>query len=237
MASVEASATASSGTSPTMKNPVGLECPPSMRLGYLAASTCKRGMLQRVILAGRAHQWQIQDGSQCDSPGAGSRRISRNGAINGISSHYTLRVSRAIQLEEAQMPGAQMPLAADLLQRLQEEQIIWFTTVSPRNVPTPNPVWFLWDGECIVVYSQPESFRVRNIQKNPQVALTLQGVDGLGNHVCIINGEAEVRRGNRIIPPEYWKKYGRLLQDMSPDEMTASYSVEIRVRPRRIRTE
>ena len=90
------------------------------------------------------------------------------------------------------MPGAQMPLAADLLQRLQEEPIIWFTTVSPRNVPTPNPVWFLWDGECIVVYSQPKSFRVRNIQKNPQVALTLQGVDGLGNHVCIINGEAEV---------------------------------------------
>ena len=124
-----------------------------------------------------------------------------------------------------------------MLQRLQTEEIIWFTTISPKSAPTPNPVWFLWDGECIIVYSQPESLRVRNIQRNPQVALTLQGVDGLGNNVVIINGEAELRPGNRSIPPEYWKKYERLLQSMSPEEMTASYSVEIRVRPRRIRTE
>jgi PPOX class probable F420-dependent enzyme len=123
-----------------------------------------------------------------------------------------------------------------VLRRLQQEEIVWFTSVTPKNVPTPNPVWFLWDGECIIVFSQPESFRVRNLKQNPQVALTLQGVDGLGNNVVIINGEAELRPGNQAIPQEYWRKYERLLQNMSPDEMTASYSVEIRIRPRRIRT-
>lgn len=128
-------------------------------------------------------------------------------------------------------------LSADIQRRLQHEEIIWFTTVNARGVPTPNPVWFLWDGECILVYSQPESFRVRNIRNNAQVALTLQGVDGLGNNVVIMNGEAELRAGNQSIPADYWKKYGRLLQDMSPDEMAAAYSVEIRVKPRRIRTE
>ena len=120
-------------------------------------------------------------------------------------------------------------------QRLASEEIIWFTTVNPRGVPTPNPVWFHWDGEIVVVYSQPQSYRVRNIWQNPHVALTLQGVDGLGNHVVIINGDATLHVDNKTIPAAYWEKYARLLQDMSPAEMTASYSVEIRVRPTRIR--
>jgi PPOX class probable F420-dependent enzyme len=128
-------------------------------------------------------------------------------------------------------------LSPELLKRLQDEEIIWFTTVSPQGIPTPNPVWFLWDGECIVVYSQPESFRVRNIGRNPHVAVTLQGVDGLGNNVAIINGEAELHPGNRSIPAAYWKKYASHLREMSEAEMTASYSVEIRVRPVRVRTE
>jgi hypothetical protein len=68
-------------------------------------------------------------------------------------------------------------------------------------------VWFLWDGEAILVFSEPTSFRVRNIKNNPHVALTLQGVDGLGNNVVIINGEAELRPGNRAIPDAYWQKY------------------------------
>lgn len=134
------------------------------------------------------------------------------------------------------MTKATMNISPELLHRLQQEEIIWFTTVSPASVPTPNPVWFVWEGDCIVVYSQPQSFRVRNIKLNPQVALTLQGVDGLGNHVVIINGTAQLRPHNQSIPPAYWKKYERLLQDMSPAEMTASYNVEIRVKPSRIRT-
>ena len=127
-------------------------------------------------------------------------------------------------------------LSPEIEQRLQKEEIIWFTTVSPKGVPTPNPVWFYWDGEYIHVYSQPESFRVRNIKINPQVALTLQGVDGLGNHVVIINGEAELRFGNKVIPPAYWAKFEKLLQEDTPEGMTASYNVEIRVKPMRVRT-
>jgi PPOX class probable F420-dependent enzyme len=135
------------------------------------------------------------------------------------------------------MTDPTISISPELIQRLQAEEIVWFTTVSPKGAPTPNPVWFLWDGECIVVFSEPTSFRVRNIRQNPRVALTLQGVDGFGNNVVIINGEAELHPDNHSIPPAYWKKYKRLLQQMSPDEMTAAYNVEIRVRPRRIRTE
>jgi len=134
------------------------------------------------------------------------------------------------------MNSQRATVSPEIDKRLREEEIIWFTTVSPKGVPTPNPVWFYWDGEFIVVYSEPSSFRVRNIKNNPHVALTLQGVDGLGHNVVIINGRAELHPGNRVIPRAYWDKFESLLQDMSPAEMTAAYNVEIRVKPDRIRT-
>ena len=69
------------------------------------------------------------------------------------------------------MPDPESGLSAEVVQRLEQEEIVWFTTVSPKGRPVPNPVWFYWDGECILVYSQPESFRVRNLKANPRVAL------------------------------------------------------------------
>jgi PPOX class probable F420-dependent enzyme len=135
------------------------------------------------------------------------------------------------------MPDPESGLSTEVVQRLEREEIVWFTTVSPRGRPVPNPVWFYWDGECIIVYSQPESFRVRNLKTNPRVALTLQGVDGLGNNVVIISGVAELHPQNERIPDAYWEKYGQLLQHDTPEGMTASYNVEIRVKPTRIRTE
>jgi len=121
--------------------------------------------------------------------------------------------------------------------RLLKEDIIWFTTVSSRGIPASNPVWFLWDGETIIVYSEPKSHRIRNIQNNPNVTLHLQGVDGLGNNVVIIKGQASLTFNNRIIPTDYWNKYAKFLEKMTPDEMIAAYNVEIRVNLLKVRGE
>ena len=122
-------------------------------------------------------------------------------------------------------------------QRLREEVIIWFTTVTPRGAPVSNPVWFYWDGEDILVFSQPGSHRVHNLQGNPKVSLNLQGVDGLGSNVVVIQGEATLAPGNRTIPPGYWDKYRKFLQTMSEEQMIAEYSVEIRVKLLKVRAE
>ena len=127
--------------------------------------------------------------------------------------------------------------AARVDQRLREEDIIWFTTVTPKGVPVSNPVWFDWDGDSITVYSEPTSYRVRNLKRNPNVCLHLQGVDGLGNNVVIFSGEAVLRPGNQTIPDHYWKKYRKYLRDMTPDQMVAAYNVEIRIKPTRVRAE
>ena len=45
------------------------------------------------------------------------------------------------------------------LERLRTEKAIWLTTVAPDGTPQPNPVWFTWDGETVLVYSHRDAFR------------------------------------------------------------------------------
>lgn len=121
--------------------------------------------------------------------------------------------------------------------RLQEDEVVWFTTVNPRGFPSPNPVWFFWDGEFIIVYSQPESYRVRNIRQNPNVALHFQGADAQGQNVVVMNGESALLPYYTTVPAGYWKKYSRYLPDLSltADEFMAQYSIEIRTKLLRVR--
>ena len=123
--------------------------------------------------------------------------------------------------------------------RLMEEEVIWFTTVSPNGTPTPNPIWFFWDGEMIIVYSQPDSYRVRNIKHNPKVALNLERADALGHNVIMINGEASLNPDYKEPHPGYAAKYIQYLPAMhvTAEQLAAAYSVEIRVKPSKIRGE
>lgn len=46
-----------------------------------------------------------------------------------------------------------VPEQAD--QRLRSERTIWLSTVDAAATHWVRPVWFLWDGERILVYSKP----------------------------------------------------------------------------------
>jgi PPOX class probable F420-dependent enzyme len=123
-----------------------------------------------------------------------------------------------------------------VVQCLQSEDVIWLTTVTPKSIPQPNPVWFYWDGNSIIIYSQPGSFRIRNIEHNPKVALNFQGVDVMGNHVVVILGEAKLKYGYSALHPGYEAKYMQYLPQMSItfEQLVASYSVEITIEPARV---
>jgi PPOX class probable F420-dependent enzyme len=122
-------------------------------------------------------------------------------------------------------------------QRLKGEEVIWLTTVSPHGVAQPNPVWFYWDGEFFIIYSQPSSFRIRNIQHNPTVSLNLEGADVLGHNVVVIQGEAHLRHDCHQPNPGYREKYWKYLPQINFTEeyMVESYSVEITIQPIRLR--
>jgi nitroimidazol reductase NimA-like FMN-containing flavoprotein (pyridoxamine 5'-phosphate oxidase superfamily) len=40
--------------------------------------------------------------------------------------------------------------------RLRSDIIAWLTTVGSDGRPYTVPVWFLWDGETILLFSQPQ---------------------------------------------------------------------------------
>jgi PPOX class probable F420-dependent enzyme len=51
--------------------------------------------------------------------------------------------------------------------RLREEKIAWLTTVRSDGQPQSVPVWFLWDGESFLIYSQPDRQKLKNIGRKP----------------------------------------------------------------------
>jgi PPOX class probable F420-dependent enzyme len=76
------------------------------------------------------------------------------------------------------------------LERLSNDTIVWLTTVSPKLRPEPSAVWFLWDGESVLVYSGGTA-RIQNIEANPRVALNFDSADQ-GDDISIFYGIASI---------------------------------------------
>ena len=122
--------------------------------------------------------------------------------------------------------------------RLREEGIIWLTTVRSDGQPQSVPVWFLWDGETFLIYSQPGRQKLKNIGRNPHVGLHLNSNARSGD-VVRVEGKAEVAED---VPPatevgEYVEKYRESIARIGfePDSFARAYSVALRVTPARWR--
>jgi PPOX class probable F420-dependent enzyme len=130
------------------------------------------------------------------------------------------------------------PAGARAAQRLRDELIIWMTTVSAAGQPQSSPVWFLWDGETVLVYSRPRTGKLRNLEHNPHVGLNLDG-NGRGGDVVVVEGIASIDssapRADAI--PEYLEKYRERIaaNGWTPASFAADYSEAIRITPRRAR--
>ncbi len=59
-------------------------------------------------------------------------------------------------------------------ERLRNDELLWLTTVTPEGAPQPSLIWFSWDGETVLIYSQPNAPKLRNIAGNPRVSLNFQ---------------------------------------------------------------
>jgi PPOX class probable F420-dependent enzyme len=127
---------------------------------------------------------------------------------------------------------------ARVQKHLREDLIVWLVTVDRRGAPQPSPVWFLWEGETALIYSQPDTGKLRNIAANPRVALNFDG-NGQGGDIVILTGSAAIVED--ALPsheiPEYVAKYGAAIQrnGWTPASFAADYSVPIRVTPEKLR--
>jgi PPOX class probable F420-dependent enzyme len=122
-------------------------------------------------------------------------------------------------------------------ERLANERIGWLTTVAPDGTPQVSPIWFLWDGDELLVYSL-ESPRARNVADHPLVSLNLDG-NGLGGDIVIIEGTAHIDRDapSAAENPAYVAKYLPVMNDYgwTPEWFAGRYSVPIRITPTRFR--
>jgi PPOX class probable F420-dependent enzyme len=139
---------------------------------------------------------------------------------------------RVVVIDPADEAGAR----ADT--RLRAEGVAWLVTVSAGGTPVPTPVWFWWDGESIVVYSQRDKPKLRHIDANPHVSVALR-TDELGDEITVITGTAVV---DESIPPAdrlpgYIEKYGDLIARLGadPPSFAGEYAVPIRITPTRLR--
>jgi PPOX class probable F420-dependent enzyme len=126
----------------------------------------------------------------------------------------------------------------DIQARLDEELIIWLTTVNAAGQPQTSPVWFLVEDESIVVYSLARTPRTRNIAANPRVALNLNSTAS-GGEVVIIEGRAEIVDAGQPADEDeaYVNKYEGAMDDlgMTAESFAADYPVRIHVMPTRLR--
>ena len=125
------------------------------------------------------------------------------------------------------------------VRRLEKELIGWLTTVDASGGPQPSPIWFVWDGETALIYSQPNTPKLRHIAVNPRVSLHLDG-NGHGGDIIILTGEARIDEAapasSRV--PDYQSKYHHAIVNelkMTAESFAQSYSVPIRFTPAKLR--
>lgn len=124
------------------------------------------------------------------------------------------------------------------LRRLDDERIIWLTTVSENGTPQASPVWYWFDGEVFWVYSLDPSPRLDNIAANPNVALNLDG-NGRGGDIVTIEGRAQIDRAapSAAEVDAYVARYGNRMDRGwgGPEQFAAKYPAPIRITPTRVR--
>ncbi len=123
---------------------------------------------------------------------------------------------------------------------LKNEYFVWLTTVDSEGTPQPRPVWFIWEKDSFLIFSQPKAYKVRHLKITPKVSLHFNTTDEAGEKdVIIFIGEAVF---DRDVPPAYkvkayLKKYktGIIGLNATPQEFSKEYSTAIRIKPTEVR--
>lgn len=126
-----------------------------------------------------------------------------------------------------------------VVRRLADEQIVWLTTIDAQGGPVSTPVWFLWQDEHFLVFSQPDTGKVRHIGTNPRVALNLNSSPS-GGDVVALKADAllDAHGATAEELSAYLAKYADGIKSLgsTPEKFQSSYSDLLRITPTSIRT-
>ena len=124
---------------------------------------------------------------------------------------------------------------------LGETRIGKLATLNEEGAPTVIPIWYDWDGECAWVFSSRTVQKVRNIERDDRVSLTVENPVGAPEAWVTIEGHAEVlpEGGYALaskLAPRYYpaEKAARTLEEWG--KLGEQYWALIKIAPSRIRS-
>lgn len=122
---------------------------------------------------------------------------------------------------------------------IRQEYALWLTTIGSNLTPQPRPVWFIWDKDSFLIYSQPNAHKLSHIEQYPNVSLHFNSDKNIDQDVIVYLGKAKIDRNP---PPAhkvraYLKKYKAGIEAMGAtvQQFSQAYSVAIRVTPTSLR--
>lgn len=136
---------------------------------------------------------------------------------------------------------ASMSLLTDsrqLCEILDRELIGFLTAVNSDGQPQTSPVWYIRDGDDLVVYNKASTPRLDAVSANPKVSFNLRG-DIRGSGAVTLEGVATVETLPQAKDfPGYVDKYRREIERMgwTPESFSGDYSVGMRIVVTRRRT-
>lgn len=131
-------------------------------------------------------------------------------------------------------------LGRKAMRHLKQEYFIWLTTIDSKGTPQPRPVWFVLEGDEILLYSQPGAFKLKHIVNNPNVSLHFNTPDPKGEEdvivfsgVAKVDTKAEPANKNNI----YMRKYRTGIKGLgsTPQQFTEAYSTALRIKLKSLR--
>jgi hypothetical protein len=138
-----------------------------------------------------------------------------------------------MQREDAPASGSSPNDVAEVLAKPISQELLGSSIparlayVGVDGAPRAIPIGFLWTGEHVVMATVPTSAKVRALQRNPRVALTIDTQDQWPPRVLLLRGAARVElvdgvpddyveAARKVIPAEHfegWEQGVRALYD------------------------
>lgn len=96
-------------------------------------------------------------------------------------------------------------LSTENQKRLEEQQVIWLSSIRADGRPHLVPIWFVWHQGKIYLSTEPKSAKARNIRRNPHVALALE--DGVHPLICEGTARLVEKPWDELLLAAFFKKY------------------------------
>lgn len=123
---------------------------------------------------------------------------------------------------------------------LRETRIAKLATLNADGSPTIVPVWFEWDGETATIFTSRGTAKLRRIEADPRVALSVEEGLGVLEAWVTIEGTASVEQSGgwelaERLAQRYYEE-PRRSEALREWEPARAHFVVIRIRPTRIRS-